>query len=232
MKIHRFYVPSLSKNGDAISIRDQALLEQWHRVLRLKIGETLVVFSGDGQETTALIEQLDANEARLKIVESREVTTESERNITLYASILKRENFELLVQKATEVGVARIIPMITARTVKLGLKTERLEKIIIEAAEQSGRGRIPTLGATMSFEEVLEDSKKNEMNYLCDVSGESLSAQKIKAKNLGIFIGPEGGWQDEEIKKAKETGCTIVSLGKLTLRAETAGIVASYLFSQ
>jgi 16S rRNA (uracil1498-N3)-methyltransferase len=133
-----------------------------------------------------------------------------------------------VVQKATECGVKKIVPLISARTVKTGLKKERLEKIIKEASEQSGRGMLPALMETMSFSEALEQAKDNEQNFFFDASGSSFADQVLNNNSVGIFVGPEGGWTSDEINLAKEKGCLLASLGQLILRGETAAIIASY----
>ena len=148
----------------------------------------------------------------------------------LYCAILKRENFELVVQKATEIGVREIVPLITQRTVKLDIKEERLRKIITEAAEQSGRGRVPMLRQAMSFADALADAQRNDANFFFDISDVIVEEGAIgDAMRRGLFVGPEGGWSYEEVLAARAAGCHIISLGALTFRAETAAIIASYL---
>ena len=115
-------------------------------------------------EAVAKILLLAKDKAELEILETIKNKNESENHVNLYCSILKKENFELAVQKAVEVGVKEIIPIITARTVKLGLNHERLNKIIKEAAEQSGRGVLPKLDEAIIFDEALKLAKENDLN--------------------------------------------------------------------
>ena len=143
---------------------------------------------------------------------------------------MKKENFEIAVQKAVEVGVKEIVPIITARTVKFGLNKERLEKIIKEAAEQSGRGILPNLNEAIDFDKaIIEAKNKNEVNLFFQIGYPPLGHSMSKFKKIGVFVGPEGGWTEEETKIAQSNGFTLVGLGKTILRAETAAIIASYL---
>ena len=155
---------------------------------------------------------------------------EPKRGVTLYLSTLKRENFEFAAQKATEAGVQNIVPIISSRTVKLNISTERVEKIVKEAAEQSGRGMVPRIADIVSFEKIFPDAAKNDINIFFDGMGKQFSGTMLEGKeSVGIFIGPEGGWGNKELVEAKENGFLIAGLGALTLRAETAATIASYL---
>ncbi len=228
MKLHRF-IGNFNFNNSRVKIYDGDFLNQARNVLRLGVGESLILCDGNGNEATATIREYNKDFAEVEIISMTKNQNEPERKIVLYCSVLKRENFELVVQKATEVGVSEIVPVISKRTVKLNLRNERLEKIAREAAEQSGRGTVPKLHQMMGFEAALNHARENNQeNIFFNVSGKPLEPDKDK-KSIGIFIGPEGGWDEEEIKKAHEVGFTIASLGKLTLRSETAAIIAVYL---
>lgn len=218
--------------GGKVEIKDKELIRQITNVLRLKIGDSIILGDGKLNRVTVVLEDLRGGKVKAKVVKREKNTNESEVYTVLYCAILKRENFELVVQKATEIGVKEIVPLITERTVKTGFKKERLEKIIKEAAEQSGRGVLPILREPIGFDEALNVARENDANIIFDISGKSLKETKIKTNNkLGIFIGPEGGWSERELAEAREAGVSFVTLGKLTLRAETAAIVASYLMT-
>lgn len=219
----------------SLRIVDRDFWHQVKNVLRLEIGEEVVLVDGRGKEAIAKIVEYNKDFVGVEILEVKTSQNEPTRQVVLYCSILKHENFELVAQKATEVGVAEIVPIICERTVKTGLKYERLRKIIKEAAEQSGRGVVPKLREAISFKEAAIGAKDDSVNFLFDAVGAKLLmsdinslAQQKKAR-VGVFIGPEGGWGEKEIILAKEAGFKITSLGKLTLRAETAAIVAVYL---
>ncbi len=226
MKKHRFL---FEKNlmSEHLDSDDKELINQLLNVLRLKVGETVLLFDGAGSEISAKIISLDRQKVVFGKIEKVAKVSKEGRDVTLYCSILKKENFEIVVQKATEIGVNKIVPIITSRTVKFGFKEDRLLKIIKEACEQCGRASQPKIESPLKFEEAINEAKKtNKINIIFDQSGEKIG--KLKSDKIAIFIGPEGGWTKEELIMAKKDGFVIGLLGNLTLRAETAGIVGSY----
>ncbi len=234
MKFHRF-IGDFDFSKQKINIADQEILNQVVKVLRLKTGDHLILSDGQGQDAVMEIVDLNKKLLSLKVVSVQENNKDPERRAILYCSILKRENFELVVQKATEIGVKEIVPLITKRTVKLDLKTERLEKIIREAAEQSGRAMVPVLRKPMLFEAAMEQAEENDVNLFFDFRGQPLKPIASEQKKIGIFVGPEGGWDESEVKFAMgdlKEKFPMINLGLLTLRAETAAIIASYLALQ
>ena len=228
--VQRFFGPFNIK-GDQERISDPEVLHQLKDVLRLGPGDKVVLVDQKGNEATGEIVKLTKEFAELVLSEHRRNEAEPKREVTLYCAVLKRENFEWVVQKATEVGVREIVPIITKRTIKLGLNLERLQKIMKEAAEQSGRGIVPALREPANFQEAL-DLAGDRTNIVFDASGENLSKIDTHPQSMNIWIGPEGGWDLEEVERARETKCKIAHLGPLTLRAETAAVVASYLVVQ
>ncbi len=233
MKIHRFIddfdlsgLPAQA--GKEIEITDE-IAHQMAKVLKLEIGEQVELCDGKGTNAQGKITKLSKNST---IVEIEKITKESpaQKSVTLFCAVLKKENFELVVQKATECGIQKIIPIITTRTVKTGLNMERLQKIAKEACEQSDRSYLPEISEPITFEESLEIAKENDTNVIFDASGEDFKNIQIESRKISIFIGPEGGWTPEEIKKAtEENKFSVASLGKNILRGETAAIIASYL---
>ncbi len=218
-------------SGERLEITGRESINQIKNVFRLKPGSLIFLADGKLKEAEAEIIKISANQIELKIISIKENKNESPVYGILYASILKKQNFELAVQKAVEAGIKEITPIIAERTVKTGINQERLKIIIKEAAEQSERGILPRLNLPLNFKEALEIAKDNNSNFIFDQIG-LLAAKDIKAKTggkIGIFIGPEGGWTEEELSLAKENGCQIANLGKLVLRAETAAIIASFL---
>lgn len=210
-------------------ISDNELAHQVKEVLRLSPGEEIILSDGKGREARAEIISYDKRAVEVKILEAREEASESKTKVVLYLAILKKENFELAVQKCVEVGVFKIVPLITKRTVKLGIKRDRLEKIIKEAAEQSGRSVLPELGNELEFKDALKVAKQNDMNFFFALSAKPLDIKKeLSGKTIGVFIGPEGGWDEFEAESAKAARFILAGLGKLTLRAETAAIIGVY----
>lgn len=229
MKIHRF-IGDFDLFRPTPTSKDSELINQIKNVLRLSVGEQVVLFDGNGLEALANIGSIGKDIVSFNILEKKEVTFEATRTVVAYCSILKRENFELIVQKAVECGVKKIVPIISDRTIKTGLKIDRLEKIIKEASEQCGRGIVPKLGEITSLSSALAEAGDNELNLFFDISGEKFAGTG-DVEQIGFFIGPEGGWTNDELLLARQSGCKIVGLGPLTLRGETAAIVAAYLTS-
>lgn len=229
MRLHRF-IGNFDLSQKQIVISDADFTNQAKNVLRLKIGEKLILCDGNLNEAVAEISSLNKKLAELKILETYKNEKESINYVILYCPILKKENFEWTVQKAVEIGVKEITPLITSRTVKLGLNKERLEKIIKEAAEQSGRGVLPKINKAVDFNEAVAEAKnKNEINLFFNIGESPFGHSMSKSKKIGVFVGPEGGWTEEEIKIAQSNGFTLVGLGDTILRAETAAAIASYL---
>lgn len=207
------------------------------KVLRCKIGEELEVCDKDNNEYICEITNIDKNIVNLDILEKADIKRESNLKIRLYQGLPKGPKMEMILQKLTEVGVDEIVLVQTKRSVakvddkKEDKKFDRWERIIYEAAKQSKRGKLPKLRGVLSFKEALEEMQNNDMN-ICPYENErTVSIKKaIKnsdIKNIGIFVGPEGGFAEEEIEKIQEIGSKVVSLGPRILRTETASVVAS-----
>ena len=150
MRIHRF-IGNFNLSEEQLIVQDADLASQLSRVLRLKEKDTVILCDGAGSEASATIRVLRKTSVAFRLEKKRLVLAEPQREVTLYCSILKRENFELVAQKATEVGIRSIVPIVTARTVKQDINPVRIAKIMKEAAELSGRGIVPTLSAPLSF---------------------------------------------------------------------------------
>jgi 16S rRNA (uracil1498-N3)-methyltransferase len=232
MKLHNF-IGNFDFSEKDIQIIELDLVNQIRNVLRFEVGDKIILGDGKMNEVLVEISEMTKDFINAKILEVRLNKNEPQKGIILYCAILKRENFELVCQKAVEIGVCEVVPIICARTVKFGLKEERLKKIIKEAAEQAGRGIVPKLGQTISLGKAMVQAKNNDFNLFFDANGVDLVNIKpvlAEAKKIGIFIGPEGGWEGKEIEVARnEENFKIISLGKLTLRAETAAIIGSYI---
>ena len=247
MKIHRF-IDTFDLSGKELEIKGE-IAHQMVKVLKLEIGERVELCDGIGTTAKGQIVSLKKD---IALVAFEKVWKEEKeiKEISLFCAVLKKENFELVVQKATECGVANIIPVITTRTIKMGLNMERLQKIAREACEQCSRSYLPTISEPVSFEESLVMAKSKDTNIIFDASGEVLlgkmtcehdgantrnfSAEKYPCiltnkTSPSLWIGPEGGWTPEELEKAKAQKFSVASLGKNILRAETAAIVASFL---
>jgi 16S rRNA (uracil1498-N3)-methyltransferase len=224
-RFHRFLVP-FSKDATSIEIKDTEIISQIMRVLRLEAGDSIIITNGEGVEATCLMNEMTKSVIQGTLSEVTLKDRDIAREIHLYLSILKKDNFELVVQKAVELGVSKIIPITTTRTIKTNLNFERLEKIIKEAIEQSGRVWLPEISPIQTFEEAIQDA---ENKVLFNMNGALDWKNKLdQQKPISIFIGPEGGWTQDEIKYTQENDALIGSLGETTLRAETAAIVGVF----
>lgn len=229
MRLHRFIGP-FDCSQPRIDISDPDIANQILRVLRLGVGDRLILADGQTNECIGEIVDRQKDGLTVSVIERHVNTNEPAVSCILYCAILKRENFELVVQKATEIGISEVIPVVSQRTVKLDIKAERLQKIVKEAAEQSGRGRLPIVHPALSFADALDHAKHNDINIFFDFSDVLVESIAMRGtQRRGLFIGPEGGWTEAEADAARAAGHAIGSLGALTLRAETAAIVASYL---
>ena len=225
MKLHRF-IGDWNLVKSEVEITNPENVKQIKDILRLRKGDKIILSDGRGGSAEAVLEDISAVKISCIL---QEVITEKETGakVNLYLAILKKENFELATQKATEAGVSGITPIITERTIKTGLNEKRLKKIILEASEQSGRSFVPILSPVLNFENALAYGSASEEKIIFDSSGAECAPNK-QAKTASIFIGPEGGFTEKEIKMAESAGYTVASLGSLILRGETAAIIATY----
>lgn len=231
--MHRFII-SQNLDADIVLLQDKEIIRQINDVLKMKSGEEVALCDGRGKEAVGEILGIQKNRVEVKIAgESKVGVSNTGREVKLYCAILKRDNFEWVAQKATEVGVAEIVPIMTERTVKTGLARPRLQKIIKEAGEQSGRKILPLLREPVNFEDTLQGGEETKIFFdFCDKKFDGFFLGAEKDRTIKIFIGPEGGWTARERKMAEEAGCLVRSLGSLTLRAETAAVIAAYLATQ
>ena len=226
MRLHRFIVDNLI--AGQIQLDNQELYNQWKNVLRLEPGAEILLTDGRGQEAPAKILSYQAKQVLVDIGKVKTVDIGDNNQVTLCCAVLKKENFELVCQKATETGVSQIIPVVTTRTVKLGLNEERLQKIIKEAAEQSGRVTVPILSPITDWVAVISLSGFDR-KIIFDKQGDKLDgSDELKNKKIAILVGPEGGFTDEEVTEARQAGWEVKSLGQNILRGETAAIVSAY----
>lgn len=230
MRLHRF-IGEFDLSEERLKVRDVALANQVMNVLRMGEGDSLVLCDGQGTDALASIVSGGKSELELVIQERHASVPEPARHITLYAALIRRENFELIVQKAVESGASEIVPVLTARTVRQGFRMDRFMKIAREAAEQSGRGRVPGISEPLPFAKAVAVAAKDGALSFLDLGGApaAKALSIVGAARISLFVGPEGGWEAEERELAEKHGALILGLGARTLRAETAAIVATYL---
>ncbi len=242
MRLHRFFsndpiVPTIesgNQNDTSDLITQKSSTAQWKKVFRFGPGDRVILFDGSGRDFTCEILEYkggngnDDGETVLKMVETRPNNVKPVRNVSLYAAVVKKDTFEWIVEKATELGVSDIVPVIAERSEKKNLNVERLEKIAIEASEQSGRGTVPKIHPVISFSDAIaEIIKRKQPAIVFDPSGMKFSEKDFAALNSTVvFIGPEGGWSPDELNAFKKADIPILSFGPQILRAETAVIAA------
>lgn len=205
-------------------------------VLRMKAGEELLISDGEGTDYTCTLESLE-KEAVCKIKGRNVSSNEPCAKIYLFQGLPKADKFEFIIQKAVELGTYEIIPVQTERSIvkydakKQKAKNERWNKISESAAKQSHRGIIPEVKVAMKFDEALEYAKSLDIILIPYENFKDVQKTKEIIENLeagtsiGIFIGPEGGFEEIEIEKAKNAGAKPISLGNRILRTETAPLM-------
>jgi len=244
MSRRRFYAPPAAFTADEKSVTLGAEETRHARdVLRLKSGDEVYVFDGGGREFHCGVETIAKTSTKLNVVaEVEPARPESPLNLTLAIALLKGEKFDLVIQKTTELGVKRIVPLDTERAdVRLrdndgaNKRVARWRRIALEAAKQSGRAYVPEIASPLTLDFLLtaiNDDKETSTNVtqlmFSEREGKSLSEATRSfgagPKEIVAMVGPEGGWTDSEIQLARESGWEIITLGGRTLRAETAGI--------
>lgn len=204
--------------------------------LRAKTGEKITVSDGEGTDYSCEICSISKESVELGILCQKKSETEPTLDVVLYQALVKSDKFDFIVQKCTELGVARIVPVITERcisrpdTATLEKKTLRWRKIVREASMQSGRGRIPTVDVAVSYEVALDKMKNDDVSFLCYESVPHEAIDLIYKKQTGgkvpksasFLVGPEGGISENEVRMALDANISLASLGPRILRAETA----------
>jgi len=224
-KITRFYSQKLSK-GQKVSIQGEEARHM--HVLRLKKGDQICLFDGSGSELKGRIDSISPKKVDITVLAREKVRIQGV-CVDLATAVPKGKRFDWMIQKATELGIVRILPLIMQRSVvkpKKGGKSERWHRIAVEAAKQSQRKTIPEITEVLSFNEFLDFIHRYDLKLIALPTAKQHIKEvlrKRKPKRILCLIGPEGGFIDEEIKKAEEKGFKPVNLGKEVLRVETAG---------
>ena len=205
-------------------------------VLRAREGEEITLCDGEGMDYQCRIASLERG-VLLDILSKDVCETEPKTKITLYQGLPKADKMELIIQKCVELGIDRIVAVSTERAIvkldkKETKKLERWQKIAEAAAKQSGRGKIPEIGQqVLKFKEAVAEAKELDGAIIPyereQETGIRQFVQNFKGESVGVFIGPEGGFADEEIALAQENGITPITLGKRILRTETAGMTTT-----
>jgi 16S rRNA (uracil1498-N3)-methyltransferase len=202
-------------------------------VLRLRPGDEIVVLDNSGLEWQVSLTEVTRNRVQGQIMAQRLCPGEPGLHLTLYQGTLKGQKFEWVLQKGTELGVSNFAPTICQRSVvrdqkAVAKKEDRWQQIIREAAEQSGRGKLPRLEPALSLADALSQAQANELVLMPWEETTEPTLKQILAgtqvDRIALFIGPEGGFTRDEANQARATGAKLITLGPRILRAETAGI--------
>lgn len=236
---HRFFVPADRISGELVCFTEDQR-KQMRNVLRLRPGDVAAALDGTGREHLVKIRELSSTEALGEITETRSPDTEPRVRLTLIQGMPKGEKLDFILQKCTEIGVSEFLITETARSVprvpqaKLPGRLQRWNSIVREAAEQSGRTRLPDVQGIISFDDALARAKTCDAGVIA-WEGEHETAllselPRIRqARQAAYLIGPEGGFTEAEVEAARTRGIVPVSLGARVLRTETAAIVGAAL---
>src|SRR3989338_7776732 len=228
MRLHNFFIEEKIGDRSRIEISDSDLIHQWRQVFRLNTGAIVMLLDNSGFEYTAQFTTLNYLKAEFVIIEKRKNKFLPKKEIFLFQALIKTDKFEWILEKGTELGVSHFRPVITHRAVAKKLNLPRARKIIRESAEQSGRGILPALYEPMKFEELVSTYKFPYIAF--DPTGKPWTHKDFETTNaLGVLIGPEGGWSEQELALIREKNIPLISLGTQILRAETAAIAVSSL---
>lgn len=231
--MHRFFIKPEDIYNDEITIEGEDV-QHISRVLRLQEGDKIVLCDQSGTDYNVAIANISKHTIKTTIIDKVPSKGEPSIEVVLYQGIPKSTKMDLIIQKCTEMGITRIVPIFTTRTiVKLesekdeAKKVSRWTKIAEEAAKQSARGIVPHIDMPMNLEQALKDSKELDIVLIPYELEKNMSVkaalQGKTAKSVGFFIGPEGGFDTLEIDKAKQNDVVPVTLGNRIMRTETAG---------
>ena len=226
--MHHFFVTPQQISGDTIRI-EGGDVNHMKNVLRIKLHEKVEISDGYSKKYLCEVEAYEEKAALLNILEEMETDTELASKLYLFQGLPKSDKMELIVQKAVELGVYQVIPVAMKRSVvrlddkKAAKKVERWNSIAESAAKQAGRSRIPEVAMPLSYKEALKMAEELDITGGMEATREVI--RQIKSgQSVGIFIGPEGGFELEEVDAATAMGAKIITLGRRILRTETAGL--------
>lgn len=226
MQLRRFYLPTASVENASLEL-DEIQSRHVRKVLRLSVGDFVQAFNGIGGEFECRIRSFGKKTVSVEVLrETRPASPESPLDLRLGIPLIKPANAELILQKAVELGVTTVVPVLTARCETKASKwnPERWQKIIVESSKQCGRATLLKLDNLKNFEDFADDSEGARFLF-SESDGSHEFPDKIPAAKITLAIGPEGGWDLSEIELAKSAGFSIIHLGGRILRAETAAIV-------
>ncbi|HKY20866.1 MAG TPA: 16S rRNA (uracil(1498)-N(3))-methyltransferase [Vicinamibacterales bacterium] len=236
--MHRFHTPDWRADGARVQLPDDEA-QHLARVLRLKTGDTVAVFDGKGREALAVVESVASRRVMVKILEPRTPAPESAVAITLAQALLKSDKMDRVIRDAVMLGVSAIQPFVSRRTdvpraaLKTGVRQDRWDRTVVSSAKQCGRAVVPRVFETHDFAELLASTSAQMRVMFVEpaVAGEAVvpdvsSLEGQRPTEAMVLIGPEGGWEPDEVRGASAAGVTLVTLGSRVLRADAAGAAA------
>lgn len=235
--MHRFFIPSKSIHDNHVMLRG-TIVHQIRDVLRMRPGDRVILLDNSGWAHQTELVTIDRDTVRGRVVDKWELETEPSTQITIYQGLLKGQKFDWVLQKGVEIGIAAFVPVLAARCIVSSLndvsnaRVERWERILVEAAEQAGRASLPRLSNALLFLNACENAKQRGLSLIPWEEEHQRSLREAlqqapDSRDINLFIGPEGGFTEEEIGIALEHGIIPVSLGPRVLRAETAALAAA-----
>ena len=236
----RFFADKIQ--GDLAFIDSEEEIKHISRTLRMQEGDVVEIFDGKGKEYIARLDQIDKKSIQLKVMEEVKINRELKTFITVYQGIPKAQKMELIVQKLTEIGVSRMVPVKFERCIRLidekeAKQIQRWQKIALEACKQSKRTLVPLIEKSMDIKTLAQDIKNNDLSLLFYENEEALNVKELlkaldkKQTKVGIIIGPEGGITETERELLISAGAKSVLLGNRILRTETAAIYGASIIS-
>lgn len=234
--VRRFFVPRDTIAGREVVVPPD-LARRLAKVLRLQRGDRVLLADGGGRDYEVELKEVSARAASAAVVGERPSPPEPSLDLVLFQSLVRPQRFEMVLEKGTEIGVSRFVPLLTGRAqvrTKAGSqRAQRWRRIVTEAAEQCARGRVPVVDPPLPFEEAVRSASGLWLIPWEDERALSLRSYlrglAERPASVSLFIGPEGGFGADEIELARAAGCVPVSLGPRILRSETAAIVAAAL---
>jgi 16S rRNA (uracil1498-N3)-methyltransferase len=220
-----FYTPPSFVRGTALVIQGEEL-HHLSKVLRKKVGETIIVVDGEEHAYRAVLQSISRSSADCKILETFHRFNEPDIEVKLAFALLKNPSrMDFLVEKCTELGVREFIPIHTERTIVSKVHTERLQKIALSGMKQCGRSFLPPIHSPMDFLEALICLNGCERRLITHEKADKMISVGGHSQTVGVLVGPEGGFTDGEVQAAVEHRFKPVSLGPRRLRSETAAMV-------
>jgi 16S rRNA (uracil1498-N3)-methyltransferase len=230
IKQPRFFVEKIG-DSPVVSVADEEAHHLIH-VLRIQVGDSIVVFDGNGPEFDAEVVSIGKKDLSIRLGERRDIDRELNKRVVIAVSLPKGDRQKMLVEKLVELGASELVPLVTQRSVAQPTDSAiaRLEKQVIAASKQCGRNRLMKIADAASLSDLVSRDAGSGLRLICDPSGrKSLKEFSATGDDCLVAIGPEGGFTDDELESARAHGWQVVNLGPRILRVETAAVAAAVL---